>query len=1137
MALWALACSPATAAIIYVKPSAGGTNLGTSWADAFHHLSDALAVAQAGDEIWLAAGAYRPDESTMAPTGTGDRSATFQLKNGVAILGGFNGSESAAPQRDPDANVTTLSGDLLGDDIADAHLSDNSLVIVSGGSGIDLSTRLSGLAFRGASGDWPAVNLVGASPTIDSCDFSFNCPHTTGVLYCQVAASPHVSDCKFSGIAGGSAIITGTAAGRSSPVFRRCHFSENTYAVNYYRVGAGVSLYASADATLIDCEFVRNSATAGGGAAVNAFANCNVTALGCRFVGNVADQAPAIRLDTNCNFWGTNCVFAGNYATGVMGCAFQDAANYSVGMYFTNCTFTRNDAASNGGEGWGTLSTWRYGTIGLYNCVLWDNRTGGATGEAAQLFRYQNAGYVSAVHASVQGWTGAYGGLNNNGEPPLFVRDASPGLDGIWGTSDDDYGDLRLSPLSSCIDGGRNELLPQDAYDLNANGNVSEYVPFDASGVTLRVIDGGNNTAPGAFVDRGAYEFGCLSDSDGDGVCDDIDNCPAVANPNQLDTNGDGIGDACQDTTPPTLVPASLEDLSVSCDAVPPPATVTAVDNLDLHPNVNYSELPTPGSCPGSYSLTRTWTATDASGNTASLTQIVTVADTTPPVLQNVPLDATVQCDPASPPTVTAIDNCDSNATVAFGEEHIAGMTPGTYQLRRTWTATDWCGNTAVATQTINVGDTIPPEIACPLDVVVGHDGATAVSPDLGTPTTNDACGVVAVTNDAPASFPVGATLVTWTAQDADGNQAQCTQQVVVTNAAPTAVLSAAQLTDLNSLASVHLSAVGSSDADDPDATLSYRWTVDGTVECDGGAGACQSLDVLLAYGTHTVQLRVTDPHGAYGEASRTLTIAAAALSVLDIESGRVRFDEQAQRGLVRLRGEIGLPLGVNYTQLSPIAAAEINVGDSLVLPQSDVAFLTSGSGDSNWTFVATSSDSAIERFHIDWKGARYRFHDSTFPVDMLSDLITTTHTELELQLRPKQIAGGFTCDIGGLAQIVFGPSKQILSSTVPFSVSDNGKRVVLTLPFPITDATVITYTGSLNRTVNAADGLTASVGRFVIDTHFDLALTPLGVNTTPKTIELTANVGLEGYSGATSCGTCITVKQNRWSLNGCPDD
>ncbi len=88
--------------------SVGGT--GTSWQDAFQDLQDALAVAQSGDEIWVAKGVYKPDR------GTGDRSATFQLVNGVGLYGGFAGWETKREQRDWVNNETILSGDLIGDD-------------------------------------------------------------------------------------------------------------------------------------------------------------------------------------------------------------------------------------------------------------------------------------------------------------------------------------------------------------------------------------------------------------------------------------------------------------------------------------------------------------------------------------------------------------------------------------------------------------------------------------------------------------------------------------------------------------------------------------------------------------------------------------------------------------------------------------------------------------------------------------------------------------------------------------------------------------------------------------------------------------------------------------------------------------
>src|SRR6266498_3636961 len=97
----------ASASILYVKQSATGSNNGISWADAYTDLQSALAVASSGDEIWVAAGTYKPGNI---------RDSTFSPKNGVAMYGGFDGTETARDQRDPSVHVTILSGDLNGDD-------------------------------------------------------------------------------------------------------------------------------------------------------------------------------------------------------------------------------------------------------------------------------------------------------------------------------------------------------------------------------------------------------------------------------------------------------------------------------------------------------------------------------------------------------------------------------------------------------------------------------------------------------------------------------------------------------------------------------------------------------------------------------------------------------------------------------------------------------------------------------------------------------------------------------------------------------------------------------------------------------------------------------------------------------------
>ena len=104
-----------------------------------------------------------------------------------------------------------------------------------------------------------------------------------------------------------------------------------------------------------------------------------------------------------------------------------------------------------------------------------------------------------------------------------------------------------------------------------------------------------------------------------------------------------------------------------------------------------------------------------------------------------------------------------------------------------TWTATDAAGNTATCTQTVTVTDAEKPMITCPANVSVTADAGlcTATAVALGTATATDNCSTGAalvITNDAPPTFYIGTTTVTWTATDAAGNTQTCTQIVTVSD-------------------------------------------------------------------------------------------------------------------------------------------------------------------------------------------------------------------------------------------------------------------------------------------------------------------------------------------------------------------
>ncbi|MBN8683817.1 MAG: hypothetical protein J0L99_14340 [Chitinophagales bacterium] len=90
---------------IYVSQNATGANSGTSWADAFTDLQTALVSAQAGDEIWVAQGTYKP-------TNGSDRTLSFDPPSGIRLIGGFAGNETALAQRQWENHPTALSGDI-----------------------------------------------------------------------------------------------------------------------------------------------------------------------------------------------------------------------------------------------------------------------------------------------------------------------------------------------------------------------------------------------------------------------------------------------------------------------------------------------------------------------------------------------------------------------------------------------------------------------------------------------------------------------------------------------------------------------------------------------------------------------------------------------------------------------------------------------------------------------------------------------------------------------------------------------------------------------------------------------------------------------------------------------------------------
>ena len=239
------------------------------------------------------------------------------------------------------------------------------------------------------------------------------------------------------------------------------------------------------------------------------------------------------------------------------------------------------------------------------------------------------------------------------------------------------------------------------------------------------------------------------------------------------------------DNVPPALqnVPASYTANCATFSYPNLPTNVIATDNCQVPPTVNVSEQTIPGSCPGNYQIRRTWTATDACGNTATATQVITVVDTTPPVFVSTPQDLTANCNNIPPaPMLQATDACSAPVNITLST---ANQTGGCPIIVRTWVATDACGNSVTAVQRITVVDTQPPVIN---GVPPGGPVSCNNIPPVPTPTATDNCddNVEISMNESMIGNGCQYTLIrTFIAQDDCGNSSIVSQSFVVTDNVP----------------------------------------------------------------------------------------------------------------------------------------------------------------------------------------------------------------------------------------------------------------------------------------------------------------------------------------------------------------
>jgi hypothetical protein len=402
---WSSIESATTNSVIrYVdKDAPEPTQNGTSWQYAFKYLQDALADANAGYEIRVAEGIYTPDSNSDEPNGTGERTATFQLKSSVVVKGSYAGySEPEPNNQDINFYTSILSGDIN----QPTDVNDNSYHVVTG-NGTDANAILDGFTITGgnANGDSGLTYSGGGiyttgNQTVINCKFEYNKAKIYGGGMYNGGNTPKVTNCIF---------YNNTAY---SP-------GQHPYGILLFCGGGMFNQNSSPEVT--NCIFYNNNAGTGGG------------------MHNSYNSTPII---TNCIFSNNKKIEIGNVGDGIF--------NNGTSPTIINCTFYGN-------EGRGMYNSALIinpppegepepSNPTVTNCIFWHNGNEiYNTGTSTPIVTYSDI-------------EGGYAGEGNKESDPCFV-DANniAGPDGIFGTYDDG---LQIKSTSPCIDAANGNVAP-----------------------------------------------------------------------------------------------------------------------------------------------------------------------------------------------------------------------------------------------------------------------------------------------------------------------------------------------------------------------------------------------------------------------------------------------------------------------------------------------------------------------------------------------------------------------------------------------------------------------------------------------------------------------------------------------------
>ncbi len=495
------------ATIYYVTSGAGAGGDGKNWGAAFHDLQKAFTTAQAGDQIWVAQGTYKPTE-----TGTDVRTSTFTMKAAVEVYGGFVGNEGNLGQRadfsvdsdftgkiglvSPTDDVSAITNGRLtyisGDIGTGGDYSDNCYTVINGAA----DAKLDGFIIFGGNGFGEKTTTSGGGMINDkidnlivaNCTFLNNQAKVGGGVYnVQVGSGTVFEDCVFSNNlatsgGGGVANTDGTAAQfKSGDSGAGVIFQGNVGDsvdevltpgnVNYNQTGTGGGAYnVASTAVFADGVFFGNTAAKGGGLASN---TSSTVVQDSEFYSNTAVKTPT----------------GSDSDGGACGGAIYSYVDGSVAGTLKNDEYLRVSIHDNTSHNGGGMATWRTSPT-LTEVNFYHNSATGVVNPATGIF---------------YDYTGLGGGM--------FNYDATPK---IYDSSFWDNGLGAGGGNTADLDGG-------GMYNLSASDLTYSCRPVVVNTVFQNNTAGGDGGGICEVFSRSVYDSCVLADNiatgNGGGIC------------------------------------------------------------------------------------------------------------------------------------------------------------------------------------------------------------------------------------------------------------------------------------------------------------------------------------------------------------------------------------------------------------------------------------------------------------------------------------------------------------------------------------------------------------------------------------------------------------------------------------------